>query len=103
MQPFQRHFNPESTYYIIEHKIVSFLHYSKKNQLICIPENKTTKNITMNNSIKKYLGALLVILGAILLIISFFCGWNNFNGVQFGALGLMIAGLLLHIFIAKKD
>ncbi len=102
MQPFQRHFNPESTYYIIEHKIVSFLHYSKKNQLICIPEKKIKKHITMN-SIKKYLGALLVILGAIVLIISFFCGWNNYNGVQFGALGLMIAGLLVHIFIAKKE
>lgn len=57
----------------------------------------------MDNSFKKYLGAILVIIGAIVLILSFFCGWNNFNGVQFGAMGLMIVGLLLHIFIAKKE
>ena len=54
------------------------------------------------NSFKKYLGAILVILGAILLICSFFMGWNSFNGVQIGAMVLMIAGLLLHIFLGKK-
>ena len=55
------------------------------------------------DNFKKYLGAIVVILGAILLICSFFLGWNNYNGVQIGALVLMIAGLLLHIFIGKKD
>jgi len=55
------------------------------------------------NEFKKYLGAIIVILGAILLICSFFLGWNSYNGVQFGAMGLMIAGLLLHIFLGKKE
>ncbi|MBR4810178.1 MAG: hypothetical protein IK039_00265 [Bacteroidaceae bacterium] len=55
------------------------------------------------NSFKKYLGAIVVILGAILLICSYFFGWNNYNGVQIGALVLMVAGLLLHIFLGKKD
>jgi len=54
------------------------------------------------NDFKKYLGAILVILGAIVLIISFFKGLNNFNGVQIGAMALMICGLLLHIFLGKK-
>ena len=54
------------------------------------------------NNFKKYLGALIVILGAILLICSFFLGWNNYNGVQVAALVLMLAGLLLHIFLGKK-
>ena len=54
------------------------------------------------NNFKKYLGAIVVILGAILLICSFFLGWNNYNGVQIGALVLMIAGLLLHIFLGKR-
>ena len=54
------------------------------------------------NNFKKYLGAFVVILGAILLICSFFLGWNNYNGVQIGALVLMIAGLLLHIFLGKS-
>ena len=55
------------------------------------------------NSFKKYLGAIIVVLGAILLICSYFLGWNNYNGVQVGALVLMIAGLLLHIFLGKRD
>ena len=55
------------------------------------------------NSFKKYLGAIVVILGAILLICSYFFGWNNYNGVQIGALVIMVAGLLLHIFLGKKD
>ena len=55
------------------------------------------------DNFKKYLGAIVVILGAILLICSFFLGWNNYNGVQVGALVLMIIGLRLHIFIGKKD
>ena len=54
------------------------------------------------NSFLKYLGAIIVILGAILLVCSSFLGWNNYNGVQIGALVLMIAGLLLHIFMGKK-
>ena len=63
---------------------------------------KTNKNNITMNSFKKYLGAIVVILGAILLICSFFLGWNNNNGVQIGALVIMIAGLLLHIFLGKK-
>ena len=54
------------------------------------------------NSFKKYLGAILVILGAILIICSYFIGWNSYNGVQIGAMGLMIVGLLLYIFLGKK-
>jgi hypothetical protein len=65
-------------------------------------EKKQTKNNITMNSFKKYLGAIVVILGAILLICSFFLGWNNNNGVQIGALAIMIAGLLLHIFLGKK-
>jgi len=54
------------------------------------------------DTFKKYLGAIIVILGAIVLICSHFLGWNNYNGVQIGALVLMIVGLLLHIFMGKK-
>ena len=55
------------------------------------------------NSFKKYLGALLVILGAILLVCSSLTGLKNYNGVQIGAMVIMIAGLLLHIFLGKKE
>lgn len=54
-------------------------------------------------SFLKYLGAIVVILGAILLICSFFLGWKDYNGVQVGALSLMIVGLLLHIFLGRKS
>lgn len=53
-------------------------------------------------SFLKYLGAIVVILGAILLVCSYFLGWKNYNGVQIGAMALMIVGLLLHIFLGKK-
>ena len=55
------------------------------------------------NSFKKYLGALIVIIGAILLVCSYFLGWKNNNSVQVGALVLMIVGLLLHIFLGKRS
>lgn len=65
---------------------------------------KTNKkiNIAMND-FKKYLGAILVIIAAIILILSFFLGGKDYNGIQIGALVIMIAGILLHIFIGKKD
>lgn len=54
------------------------------------------------NSFIKYLGAIVVILGAILLVCSSFLGWKNYNGVQIGAISIMIIGLLLHIFLGKR-
>ncbi|MCQ2111639.1 MAG: hypothetical protein MJY79_09120 [Bacteroidaceae bacterium] len=54
------------------------------------------------NSFKKYLGAMIVIIGAIILICSFFCGWNNYNGVQLGAMGVMILGLIVYIMMNKR-
>ena len=56
------------------------------------------------NSFKKYLGAILVILSAIFLIVSFvFTDWHNYNGVLVGSLAVMVAGLLLHIFLGRKE
>lgn len=55
------------------------------------------------NEFKKYLGAILVIVAAIILILSFFLGGKNYNGVQIGAMVIMIAGILLHIYMGKKN
>ena len=55
------------------------------------------------NSFLKYLGAILVAIGAIVLICSYQLGWNSYNGVQIGSMALMIVGLLLYIFLGKKD
>lgn len=54
------------------------------------------------DNFKKYLGAILVILGAIVIICSGLFGWNNYNGVQATAVVLLLGGLLLHIFMGKK-
>ncbi len=55
------------------------------------------------NSFKRYLGALLVILGAILIVFCAFTTLKNNNGILIGAIVLMIAGFLLHIFLGKKQ
>lgn len=48
------------------------------------------------------LGIIIVILASVLLILSFFLGWNNINAVQFGSLGAMVVGLVLYIWLNKK-
>ena len=55
------------------------------------------------DSFKKYFGAILVIIAAIILICSFFFGWNNYNFVQIGAMVIMIAGIILYVKTNKKN
>ena len=50
----------------------------------------------------QYSGLALIIIGAILLITSYFVGWNNINAIQFGSFGAMIVGLVLYIWLNKK-
>lgn len=51
----------------------------------------------------KNLGIILMIIGSIILILSYFLGWNNLNGVQFGSMGLIILGVVLYIIMNKKQ
>lgn len=48
------------------------------------------------------LGIIIIVIAAIVLVLSHFLGWNNINGVQFGAMGAMIVGLVLYILLNKK-
>ena len=50
----------------------------------------------------QYLGLALIIIAAGVLIASYFCGWNNINAVNFGAFGVMIAGLIVYIVGGRK-
>lgn len=50
----------------------------------------------------KYLGLLLIILGAIILILSYAFGWVDYNMVTGGSLLVMIIGLIAHIALNKK-
>lgn len=52
---------------------------------------------------KQIIGIILMILGSIALILSYFLGWNNINGVQFGAMALIIVGVVLYIILNKKN
>ncbi|MDE5787398.1 MAG: hypothetical protein K2H79_02495 [Bacteroidaceae bacterium] len=56
---------------------------------------------------KKYLGILLIVLGALVLLISYLStkvGYSlvDCNPVQFGALALIIIGLIAHIYITRR-
>jgi membrane-bound ClpP family serine protease len=55
----------------------------------------------MANKIK-IAGLVLFIIGAILIILSHFLGWNNINAVNFGSVTLMIVGLITYIAAYKK-
>ena len=50
----------------------------------------------------KIAGIAVIIIGAILIILSHFLGWNNMNIVNFGSIALMIAGLVTYIKANKK-
>ncbi len=54
------------------------------------------------NGFWKNLGLIIVVLAAIVLVLSYFMGWNNINGVQFGAFGAMIVGIVLYVILNKK-
>lgn len=55
----------------------------------------------MANKIK-IAGLVLFIIGAILIILSHFLGWNNINAVNFGSVALMIVGLIAYIAAYKR-
>lgn len=52
---------------------------------------------------KNYMGIVAIVLGAILLVISYFTGsLVDYNGVQILALLLIVAGIVAHIIITKR-
>ena len=54
------------------------------------------------NNVLKNIGLLLIIIGAILLVLSYALGWVDNNLVNGGALLLMIIGLIAHIILNKR-
>lgn len=52
---------------------------------------------------KKYIGIAAIVLGALLLVVSYLTGsWVDYNSVQILALLLIIAGIIGHIIITKR-
>lgn len=50
----------------------------------------------------KYAGLALIFIGALLLILSHFLGWNNINALNVGAYAGMVVGLVTYIIAGKK-
>lgn len=51
----------------------------------------------------QYSGLALIIIGAIILIVSYFAGWNNINAVNVGSFAGMIVGLIVYIIGGRKS
>lgn len=51
----------------------------------------------------QYSGLALIIIGAIILIVSYFAGWNNINAVNVGSFAGMIVGLIIYIIGGRKN
>ncbi len=51
---------------------------------------------------KKYIGIAIIVLGALLLFVSYFAQLVDYNWVQFSGLGIIIAGLIAHIVVTRK-
>ncbi len=50
----------------------------------------------------KNVGLALILIGAVILILSHFCGWNNINAVNVSAYTGMVIGLITYIIAGKK-
>ena len=50
----------------------------------------------------KNVGLALILIGAVILILSHFCGWNNINAVNVSAYIGMVIGLITYIIAGKK-
>ena len=51
----------------------------------------------------QYAGLALIIIAALILIISYFAGWNNINAVNMGSFAAMVIGLIVYIIGGKRN
>ena len=51
----------------------------------------------------QYAGLALIIIAAIILIFSYFAGWNNINAVNVGSFAAMVVGLIVYIVGGKRS
>ena len=54
-------------------------------------------------NLKQNLGIILIVLGALMLIISYFADLTDYNFYNIGALIIIIAGLVTHIVMTKRS
>ncbi len=56
----------------------------------------------MNSLLLKNLGILMIVLGTVVLVLSFVCNWLDYNWPNGLALLVIIAGIIVHIIMNKK-
>ncbi len=70
--------------------------------LICrLNGENIKKKHTMNNFLKN-LGILLIVLGTVVLVLSYMCNWLDYNWPTGIALLANVAGIIVHIVMNKK-
>lgn len=52
---------------------------------------------------KKFSGIIMVVLGALLLVLSYFADFVDYNWYNVGALLIIIIGIIVHITVTKKS
>lgn len=52
---------------------------------------------------KQYLGLALIVLGALMLILSYVCSLEDYNFYNIGALLVIIGGIVAHIVLTKQS
>lgn len=82
-------------------KIFHFFIFSFFN---CIFASQRCKNNTKRHTtMKQNLGIILIVLGALMLIISYFADLVDYNFYNVGALLIIIAGIVTHIVMTKRS
>jgi len=51
----------------------------------------------------KYLGIILIVLGALMLIFSYVLSLEDYNFYNIGALLIIICGIIAHIYVTKRS
>ena len=51
----------------------------------------------------KYVGIVVMLIAALVLVLSYFQGWSNDNTITISSLGCMILGLILYVIGGKKS
>jgi uncharacterized membrane protein HdeD (DUF308 family) len=66
----------------------------------CTFANKTDE---IMKKYKDLLGIALVIIGVLVLVISFLTGLDNYNIILFSGLILIVGGIIMHIMTMKRE
>ena len=61
------------------------------------------KTSTTMKKLLRHSGIALVVIGGLTLVASQLAGWTDINGVQQAGLGLIIAGIFVHVAIVKRQ